>query len=241
MAPPVIGITPAIERAAWTVWTDVESNISPRAYSLAVSDAAGLPIVLPADPAATEDPGPMLDLIDGLILSGGADIDPATYGAVPEPETVDTRPERDRFELTLARAALKRDLPLLGICRGMELLNVALGGTLVQHLDDVAIHLHTPGQFADHEVRLQPGSVAASVVGAERVAVRSHHHQGIGRLGAGLAATGWAEPGAAIEAIELPSRRFALGVLWHTEEDEHSPVIGALTAAARERKEAVAA
>jgi putative glutamine amidotransferase len=232
---PVIGITAAIERAAWTVWSDVEANISQRTYSLALSQAEALPIVLPPDPAATEDPGQTLGLLDGLILAGGADIDPASYGADAEPQTVGTRPERDHFELALARAALERDLPLLGICRGMELLNVALGGTLVQELPDVEVHLHTPGTFSDHEVRLEPGSLAARAVGAERVAVRSHHHQGIDRLGEGAVASGWAEPGGAIEAIELPERRFALGVLWHTEEDRSSPVIGALAAAAREQ------
>jgi putative glutamine amidotransferase len=237
---PVIGITAAIERAAWTVWSNIEANISQRTYSLAVSAAGGLPVVLPPDPAATEEPGQVLDLIDGLILAGGADIDPAAYGAEPQPETVGTRPERDRFELVLARAALKRDLPMLGICRGMELLNVALGGTLVQQLPDVQVHLHTPGTFSDHDVRLQPGSLAERTFGSERIAVRSHHHQGIGRPGAGLMATGWAEPGGAIEALEVPGRRFALGVLWHTEENRDSPAIGALIAAARERQ-AVAA
>jgi putative glutamine amidotransferase len=237
VARPVIGITAAIERAAWTVWSDIEANICQRSYTLAVGAAGATPVVLPPDAATTSDPNQMLDLVDGLILAGGADIEPAAYGAEAAPQTADTRPERDRFELALARAALKRDLPLLGVCRGMELLNVALGGTLIQSLPDVQIHLHTPGQFADHEVRLEPGSLAARSFGTERLAVRSHHHQGIGRVGAGLAATGWAEPGGAIEAIEVPNRRFALGVLWHTEEARHSPAIAALAEAARERQE----
>ena len=235
MTKPVIGITAAIERAAWTVWSDVEANISQRTYSLAVSEAQGLPVVLPPDPAVTGDPEQTLELLDGLILAGGADIDPAAYGAETEPETTATRPERDRYELALARRALERNLPLLGICRGMELLNVALGGTLDQQLDDVDVHLHTPGVFSDHDVRLEPGSVVARAFGAERIAVRSHHHQGIDKLGEGAVATGWAEPGEAIEAIEVSDRRFALGVLWHTEEDRQSPAIGALAAAAREQ------
>jgi putative glutamine amidotransferase len=233
---PVIGITAALEAAQWTVWSGIEANISQRTYSLAVAAADGLPLVLPPDPATTGDPAQLLDLLDGLILSGGGDLDPASYGAEPEPQTTGFRRERDEFELALARGALDRDLPLLGICRGMELLNVALGGTIGQHLDDAEVHLHTPGQFADHEVRLEPGSLASRSVGAEELAVRSHHHQGIERLGDGVVASGWAEPGGAIEAIEVPGRRFVLGVLWHTEEERPSPVIGALAAAARDQK-----
>jgi putative glutamine amidotransferase len=233
---PVIGITAALEAAQWTVWSGIEANISQRTYSLAVSAADGLPLVLPPDPATTEAPVQLLDLLDGLILSGGGDIDPASYGAEPAPQTSAFRRERDDFELALARSALDRDLPLLGICRGMELLNVALGGTIDQHLADAQVHLHTPGRFADHEVRLEPGSLAARAVGTERLAVLSHHHQGIGRLGEGVVASGWAEPGGSIEAIEIPGRRFALGVLWHTEEERLSPVIGALAAAARGQK-----
>jgi putative glutamine amidotransferase len=232
---PVIGITAAIERAAWTVWSDVEANISQRTYSLAVSDAGGTPIVVPPDPATTDDPDLVLDLLDGLILAGGADLDPATYRAEAGPQTIGFKAERDRFELALAHAALARDLPLLGICRGMELLNVALGGTLVQHLADAEVHLHTPGVFSDHYVRLEHGSLAARAVGAERIAVRSHHHQGIGRLGQGAVGSGWAEPGGSIEAIELPDCGFALGVLWHTEEERQSPVICALVTAAADR------
>jgi putative glutamine amidotransferase len=229
---PVIGICAAIESAAWGVWRDVDVNISQRTYSAGVSAAGGLPLVLPADDASAEAPEQLLDLLDGLVLSGGADLDPATYGAVPAPETTGFRPERDRFELALARGAMERDLPVVGICRGMQLLNVACGGTLIQHLSDVDLHLHTPGQFSDHDVRLEPGSLAARAVGAERVSVRSHHHQGVDRLGEGLIASGWAEPGGTVEAIERTDRTWALGVLWHTEEDRMSPVLAALTAAA---------
>jgi putative glutamine amidotransferase len=234
---PVIGICTAIEAAAWTVWRDVEVNISQRTYTTRVADAGGLPVLLPADEAITESPDQALDLLDGLVLSGGADIDPALYGAEPDPRTTGARPERDRFEIALARGALERDLPVVGICRGMQLLNVARGGTLVQHLADADLHLHTPGRFSDHEVRLEPGSLAARAVGAERVSVRSHHHQGVAELGDGVVASGWAEPGETIEAIEIPERRWALGVLWHTEEDRPSPLLAALTDAARERAE----
>jgi putative glutamine amidotransferase len=229
---PVIGICAAIETAAWGVWRDVEVNISQRTYSVGVAKAGGLPLLLPSDEASAEAPDQLLDLLDGLVLSGGSDLDPASYGAQPAPETTGQRPDRDRFELALAHGALARELPVLGICRGMQLLNVACGGSLDQQLADADVHLHTPGQFADHAVRLEPGSLAARAVGAERVSVRSHHHQGIGRLGEGLVASGWAEPGETVEAIELPGPGWALGVLWHTEEDRMSPVLAALTAAA---------
>jgi putative glutamine amidotransferase len=229
----VIGITAAIESARWTVWEDVETNISQRTYSTAVTDAGALPVLLPANEAAASSTGQMLDLLDGLILAGGADIDPAAYGAAAAPSTVGFRAERDHFELAIARAALARGLPLLGICRGMELLNVACGGTLDQELADSAIHLHTPGRFADHEVNLEPGSLAARAVGRERVSVRSHHHQGLDRLGAGIVATGWAEPGEVVEAVEVPGHPWALGILWHAEEERPSPVIAALAGAAR--------
>jgi putative glutamine amidotransferase len=232
---PVIGICAAVERASWGVWETL-SNVSPRSYSLTVQAAGGMALLLPPDDAAAEQPGEMLDLIDGLMLAGGSDIDPASYGAREHPETRGTWPERDRFELGLTHAALERDMPVLGICRGMQLLNVACGGTLVQHLPEVLgheNHRHTPGAFSDHDVRLAPGSLAARAVGAERAAVKSHHHQGVDELGEGLVVVGWAEPDETIEAIELPERRYALGVLWHPEEDERSNVIGSLVAATR--------
>ncbi len=224
---PVIGICAAVESARWAVWSDVEVNISQRTYSTRVEEAGGLPLVLPPSAAATRDPDSVLDLIDGLLLAGGADLDPAAYGAEPDPATTNTRRERDEFELALARAALARELPVLGICRGMELLNVACGGTLEQHLADAELHLHTPGRFTDHEVRTAPGSLAARASGAERISVRSHHHQGVGELGDGLVASAWAEPGGAIEAIEAPERSWALGILWHAEEESESSVVSA--------------
>ncbi len=238
MGRPVIGICAMIERAAWTVWEDVEVNVSQRTYSRGVAAAGGLPVILPPDDAGAESPEQLLEMLDGLLLAGGSDIDPKTYGAEAEPETTGSRAERDRFEVALARGALERELPLLGVCRGMQLLNVACGGSLIQHLPDSAVHVHTPGVFADHEVRLAPGSLAARAAGAERIAIRSHHHQGIDRLGDSLVASGWSEPGETIEAIEARDGRWALGVLWHTEEERESPVLGALTAAAA--KEVVA-
>jgi putative glutamine amidotransferase len=235
---PVIGICAMVERANWTVWNDVEVNVSQRTYSRGVAEAGGLPLILPAHDEVTEAPEQVLDLLDALVLAGGSDIDPASYGADPDPHTKGSWPERDRFELALAHGALERDMPLLGICRGMQLLNVARGGTLDQHVANTELHLHTPGSFSDHDVRLDPGSLAARAVGADRVSVRSHHHQGVDRLGDGLVATGWADPGETVEAIEIPDKRWALGILWHTEEERRSPVLAALTAAST--KEAVA-
>ncbi|MFL5893410.1 MAG: gamma-glutamyl-gamma-aminobutyrate hydrolase family protein, partial [Solirubrobacterales bacterium] len=171
----------------------------------------------------------------GLLLAGGADVDPASYGAESHPQTGVTWPERDRFEIALTRRSIERGLPVLGACRGMQILNVALGGTLHQHLPDVVgtdVHCHTPGVFGDHEVRLEPGSLAARAVGSERAPVKSHHHQGIAELGDGLVATGWSDDGL-IEAVELPGGPYVLGVLWHPEEDEANNVIASLVEAAR--------
>jgi putative glutamine amidotransferase len=235
---PVIGISGAIESVRWGVWEAV-CDISPRPYALAVQHAGGLALVLAADDAVVESPDELLDLLDGLILAGGADIDPATYGARPHPQTGQTWAQRDRFELALGTRALERDLPLLGICRGMQMLNVICGGTLDQHLPDTLgheAHRHTPGSYCDHTVRLQPGSLAARAAGAQRSAVRSHHHQGIATLGQDLTPTGHAHHDNLIEAIELPAHRFALGVLWHPEEDQQNHIINAFVQEARQRR-----
>ncbi len=232
MTRPVIGICAAIEGAQWAAW-EVVVNLSPRAYSLAVQRAGGLALILPPDDVVAEAPDELLDMIDGLILAGGSDIDPGSYGAKPHPETRGTRPERDRFEIALGTRALERDMPVLGICRGMEMLNVIQGGTLDQHLG-LELHRHTPGTYADHDVRLEAGSLAARVVGDERTEVRSAHHQGLDELGEGVIASGYADDGI-VEAIELPERSFAVGVLWHRVEAARWGVVGALVEAARSR------
>lgn len=233
MSGPAVGICAAVERASWTVWKEVAVTMAPRSYITAIQAAGGLALLLPPDEAAASDPDPLLDRIDALLLAGGSDIDPATYGAEPEPETGATWPERDAFEVGMARGAIERGMPVLGICRGMQALNVALGGTLDQHLDAPA-HLHTWGAFSDHDVVLEHGSLAARATGSKRLSVKSHHHQGVDRLGDGLKVTGRSVPDELVEAIELPDREaYALGVLWHPEEDTRSAVIGSLVEAAK--------
>jgi len=234
--PPVIGICAAVERVSWGVWSEYEVTLVPRSYVRSVQRAGGLGILLPPDDAAVADPDLLLDRVDGLILAGGADIDPASYGAEPHPETRGTWPDRDRFEIALARAALERDMPLLGICRGMQLLNVALGGTLDQHLPESVghgIHRAVSGTFGEHHVRLSPDSLACGAAGMEGFVVWSHHHQGVEQVGEGLRVSGWSVGDDLVEAIELPDKRFALGVVWHPEEDPESKVIAALVEAAR--------
>ena len=234
---PVIGLCTALERAQWSVW-DQEAVLLPRSYADAVQRAGGLAVLLPPDPRAEEDPSPWVDLVDGLILAGGVDVDPAFYGEEPDAETRDTVPERDAFEIALARGAMERDVPLLGICRGMQVMNVARGGTLIQHLpDDVGLHDHrrSLGSFddGDHDVRLADGSLARRVAGEGVHATKSHHHQGVAKIGSGFEVTGWATVDDLPETIEDPGCRFALGVQWHPEADPASQLIGALVEEAR--------
>lgn len=233
--PPVIGIAAPQVRARWGPWDD-EALLLPAGYVRAVHAAGGISVALaPGQPAG---PDALLDLVDGVLLIGGTDVDPAAYGAAAHPETDPPDAARDGFELALARAALARDVPLLAVCRGMQLLNVACGGTLVQDLPTHVGHTghrRTRGSFADadHDVRLAPGSLAARVAGEEVHAIKSQHHQAIDAVGDGLVVTGWAAADGLPEAIERPGRRFALGVQWHPEEDPDSPVIAALVEAAR--------
>jgi putative glutamine amidotransferase len=237
---PVIGICTALERARWSHW-DEEAVLLPRSYVQAAQAAGGLAVLIPPDEAFVADSTEILEPVDALVLAGGADIDPSAYGAAPHRETVRTVPERDAAEIALAHGALEADLPLLGICRGMQLLNVALGGTLLQHLpESLGHHDHrrTLGSFdeGDHDVRLEPGSLAARAVGEVLHATKSHHHQGIDRLGEGAVVTGWSTLDGLPEAIEIPHLRFALGVQWHPEVDERSRLMSALVEEAHARR-----
>jgi putative glutamine amidotransferase len=229
---PNIGVTAATERVSYGVWEEIPAVISPARYIQAVQRAGGRPVLLPPDREDAEDPDGILGLLDALVVTGGAgDLNPALYGEERHPETGPVQEERDAYELALVRGALEREMPILGICRGMQILNVAYGGTIEQHLPDVLgheEHRHTPGTFADHEVRLDPDSLAARAAGADRTLVKSHHHQGIKDVGSGLAITGWATEDDAAEALEDPTCSFVLGVLWHPEEDEESQLIKAL-------------
>lgn len=227
----MIGITTYVTQAQWSYW-DEEAVLVPAAYVQALERAGGRPVLIPPSEHGIEE---TLDAVDGLIFSGGSDLDPDLYDQEPHDETFGVVPERDRAELALLEAALARDLPVLAVCRGSQVLNVARGGDLVQHLPDLVgdeKHKHTPGTFADHDVTLQPGTRLASLLG-DHAPVKSHHHQGFGRVGDGLRVAAHAEDGT-IEAVEDPSRRFALGVLWHPEAGEDLKLFEELVDAARE-------
>ena len=227
---PLVGITSYADRVRWGVW-DVPAAMIPLVYVQAIEHAGGRPLVVPPSENAVEE---TLDALDGLIVSGGEDIEPALYGAAPHPETKGARPDRDVAELALLRAALERDMPVLAICRGSQVLNVARGGDLVQHLPDLVgdeKHKHTPGTFADHDVTLDAESRLGRILG-DRAPVKSHHHQGYGRIGTGLREVAWAEDGV-VEGLEDPEKRFAIGVLWHPEEGKDFALFAQLVEAAR--------
>jgi gamma-glutamyl-gamma-aminobutyrate hydrolase PuuD len=227
----VIGITSYAEPSVrWGVW-DVPAAVIPLAYVKQVEAAGGRALLVPPSEEGIEE---TLDAVDGLLFSGGSDLDPAAYGHDAHPETNNVRPDRDRGELALLKAALDRDMPVLAVCRGSQVLNVARGGDLVQHLPDTVgdeKHKHTPGVFADHDVEVSPESRLGTMLG-DRAPVKSHHHQGFGRVGEGLVEAAWAEDGT-LEALEDPEKRFAVGVLWHPEEGEDAALFRALVDEAR--------
>jgi putative glutamine amidotransferase len=234
---PAIGICTAVTQASYGVW-DQPVALVPDGYIAAVRRADALVLMIPPDPMVVDDPDEVLRRIDGLILAGGNDLDPASYGHERHPLTVGPTPHRDEFEIALTRRAVQLDMPVLGICRGMQLLNVAFGGTLLQDLpehlghDD---HRRVLGSFdgSDHDVRLTKGSLAAQAAGELVHPTKSHHHQGVDEIGDGLVVTGRSALDDLPEAIEIPSARFVLGVQWHPEADERSRVVSALTDAAR--------
>jgi putative glutamine amidotransferase len=217
VARPLIGITTYVTPAKWGYW-ELEAALIPLDYVRAVEHAGGRALLVPPSEDGVDE---TLEALDGLLFSGGSDLDPGLYDQEPHEETLGIHEDRDRAELALLQAALQRDMPVLAICRGSQVLNVARGGDLVQHLPDVVgdeKHKHTPGSFSDHDVTVEDGTRLGSLLG-DRAPVKSHHHQGIGRIGEGLRVAAHAEDGT-IEAVEDPGRRFAVGVLWHPEAGE---------------------
>jgi putative glutamine amidotransferase len=232
MPRPLIGICAAIEQARYGAWDELAALV-PRSYPDAVQRAGAIAVLLPPDGVSVKDPGELLDRLDGLVISGGTDLDAATHGSEPHPETKGVNVDRDDFEVALCREALERDMPVLGICRGMQVMNVAAGGTLEQHIPDRLGHDNhrvRPGEWAEHEVRLEAGSLAAESAGAEKLSIKSHHHQGVDRPGDGVTISGWTIGDDSVEAIEINDRAFALGVLWHPEEDPDDRVIPSFVA-----------
>ena len=238
---PVIGICGAIESARWAVW-DAHAVLTPLDYVRAVQEAGGLAVIVPPDPVFGAVPEQLLAQLDGLILAGGADVDPSFYGAEPHPATTGTTPPRDASDIALAREAIARALPLLGICRGLPLLNVARARPLIHHLPESPGHdghRPNPGSFdgSDLDVRLAGGSLAERAAGETVHLTKQHHHQAVGALGEGFVVTGWSALDDLPEAIELPGRRFVLGVQWHPEADPGSGVIAAFVATCRQARE----
>jgi putative glutamine amidotransferase len=228
----LIGISTYAEDASWGVW-NVPAALLPMAYVDGVAAAGGLPVLLPQ---AGDDPS-ALSAVDGLVLAGGADVDPVGYGHEAHEKTV-SRPERDRFEFALLREARRRRLPVLGVCRGMQLLNVAFGGTLTQHLPETVGTAHQPGPatYGTTRVTFTEGSRVAGILGAG-AEVRCYHHQAVDRLGTGLVVTGQAADGTA-EAVESPGEPFVVGVQWHPEQDNRDlRLFAALVRAAHRRRD----
>ncbi|GIF02880.1 gamma-glutamyl-gamma-aminobutyrate hydrolase family protein [Actinoplanes siamensis] len=227
---PIIGITTYVMPATWGGWNDLPTVLVPRDYAEAVTLAGGRAVLLPPDDRDAD----VLRMLDGLLLSGGPDISPRWYGQEPGRHTV-THPERDEAELLLLEAALDRDLPVLGVCRGMQLLVAAHGGTLHQHLPDVLGHERhrvAPAVYSEHDAVFVPGSRIAGLMGGD-VTINCFHHQGVADAGK-LTVTGRAEDGLP-EAVEDPDRRFLLGVQWHPEVSRDVRLFGALVQAAAER------
>jgi putative glutamine amidotransferase len=232
---PVVGVTSFVEDVRWGHWSALAA-LTPFAYVRAVESAGGRAVQLPPDAEAVEE---TLDRIDGLVSTGGVDLDPALYGGEEHPTMAGVRPEQDQAELALLERALERDIPVLAICRGSQLLNVLRGGDLVQDLAESngspELHGDGTGDASEHQVRVRDGSRLAELLGVSAV-VTCEHHQGFGRIGSDLDETAWAEDGL-VEALEDPGKRFALGVLWHPERGESSELFSALVDAARRYRE----
>ena len=235
---PLIGLTTYVADVQWSSW-ERRSGVLPQSYYELTAAAGGRPLLLPPPSSAPGGPEAGADeviaVLDGLVLTGGGDVDPLAYGEEPAPEVSGVSDVRDSSERALLAAALRADLPVLAICRGCQILNVELGGTLHQHLPDVVGHVAhrtAPLVFGDVEVGTVPGSTAAAVFGARPVVLCSHH-QAIRDLGRGLVQSAATDDGV-IEAVELPAARFVLGVQWHPEEQGDQRPFDALVAAAKE-------
>jgi putative glutamine amidotransferase len=241
--PPRIGLTSYRNRATWGVWNDW-ADLLPAAYAESVAVAGGAPVLLPSpNPTAARSlddlANAVLDGLDGLVLTGGPDLDPALYGAEPHPDAQRPWVERDAWEIALTKLALDRGLPTLCICRGLQALNVALGGTLIQHLPDHVGHEQhspTPGNYARHPIQTAPGSRTAAIYG-EQAEVSTYHHQAIDRLAEGLTPTAWADD-RTIEAVELDGPSWVTGVQWHPEVSNGAELFGAFVAAAAANRSA---
>ena len=231
MARSLIGITGQFEAAHWGDWVR-EAVLSPLTYTRAVERGGGTPVILPPVPA--DSVARLIESLDGIVLTCGTDVNPALYDAAPHEKTDPPDRRRDRFELSLVRAAIDAQLPILAICRGMHILNVARGGTLIQHLPDAVGHNgHAPDPFrmSPHDVHLNAGSTVGTRLGVH-AQVPALHHQAVQQTGEGLVTTAWADD-QVIEAIELPGHPFAVGVQWHPEEGDDLRLFEALVAAAQ--------
>jgi putative glutamine amidotransferase len=227
---PVIGLTAYCEDARWSHWHK-PAVLLPANYAEQVAAAGGIPVLLPPLPGIAA----AVRMLDGVLLTGGGDIDPGRYGAHPDPHTSRVSESRDAAELEVLDAAVTAGMPVLGVCRGMQLVNVARGGTLCQHLGNDAGHTPAPGTFGSHPVRIAAGTRLAGILGANGagVDVPTAHHQAIDRLGDGLVATAWAADGV-VEAVERPGAGapFFVAVQWHPEAGADPRLIKALVGAA---------
>lgn len=239
---PLVGVTTYLEQASTGVW-DVKASFLPKVYIDAVTDAGGIAVLLPPQPVAPGVADAVLSRLDGLIVSGGADIDPRRYAQDPHPRTGSPRTDRDEWEDALLSRAVETGLPLLGICRGVQMLNVALGGSLIQHLPDVVgseDYQPGPAVFGRKRVRVVPGSRLDQVLGpadepGHALDVHVYHHQALDRVAEGLVVTATTDDGV-VEAVELPGAPFGIGVQWHPEEDQADRrLFAGLVDAARER------
>ncbi|QMU80454.1 gamma-glutamyl-gamma-aminobutyrate hydrolase family protein [Streptacidiphilus sp. PB12-B1b] len=230
----MIGISSYLDQAAWSVWRQPAALV-PQTYVDAVTAAGGVPVLLPPQQHGARR---AVAALDGLLLAGGPDVDPACYREPAHPLTGAPHTTRDAWELRLLDAALERDLPVLGVCRGMQLLNVARGGALIQHLPDRlghGGHQPAPATYARQAVRIRPRSRLGGILGGA-AAVRCYHHQAVGRLGEGLLPSAWSED-ESVEALELTGARFTVGVQWHPETDDQDPrLFAAFVAACRDTR-----